>query len=110
VTAPESVVISQPKGRLKYLGLGDASHIEAGHVVRMAKACPVDDDRDVDIVRECIAGHCPNVVPVGRNGTHRYRDDHFMYTARLSVESIDRADHDLWSVNAEDERREEAGT
>ena len=46
--------------------------------------------------------------PVGRNGMHRYNNqDHSMYTAMLTVENIFGADHDVWSVNVEEEYHEE---
>jgi protoporphyrinogen oxidase len=112
-TKPDEELISQAKGELEYLGLGDASQVEAGYVVRMPKAYPVYDEhyeRNVDIMREWIAGHCPNVFPVGRNGMHRYNNqDHSMYTALLSVENIYGADHDVWSVNVEEEYHETGG-
>jgi hypothetical protein len=40
---------------------------------------------------------------------HRYNNqDHSMYTAMLTVENIvDGADHDIWSVNVEEEYHEE---
>jgi hypothetical protein len=38
---------------------------------------------------------------------HRYNNqDHSMYTALLSVENIYGADHDVWSVNVEEEYHE----
>lgn len=38
-----------------------------------------------------------NVVPVGRNGMHRYNNqDHSMLTAMLAVENLLGASHDLW--------------
>ncbi len=111
-TKPDEDLISQAKRELEYLGLGDADRVEAGYVVRMPKAYPVYDEhyvRNVDVMREWIADHCPNVFPVGRNGMHRYNNqDHSMYTAMLSVENILGADHDVWSVNVEDEYHEES--
>ena len=48
-----------------------------------------------------------NVFPVGRNGMHRYNNqDHSMYTAMLTVENLLGADHDVWSVNVEEEYHE----
>ena len=48
------------------------------------------------------------MYPVGRNGMHRYNNqDHSMYTAMLTVENIFGADHDVWSVNVEEEYHEE---
>ena len=82
-----------------------------GTVVRMPKAYPVYDalyKHNVDVMREWIAKTCPNVYPVGRNGMHKYNNqDHSMYTAMLSVENIYGADHDVWSVNVEEEYHEE---
>ncbi len=63
---------------------------------------------NVDVLRGWIAENTPNVYPVGRNGMHRYNNqDHSMYTAMLSVENIFGADHDVWSVNVEEEYHEE---
>jgi hypothetical protein len=63
--------------------------------------------RNVDILRGWLEEHAPNVHPVGRNGMHRYNNqDHSMYTAMLTVENILGADHDIWSVNVEDEYHE----
>jgi protoporphyrinogen oxidase len=110
-TRPDEELIDQAKRELEHLGLGDASKVEAGYVVRMPKAYPVYDEhyvRNVDIMRAWIAENSPNVYPVGRNGMHRYNNqDHSMYTAMLSVENIFGADHDVWSVNVEDEYHEE---
>jgi hypothetical protein len=79
--------------------------------VRVKKAYPVYDalyKHNVDVMREWIAKTCPNVFPVGRNGMHKYNNqDHSMYTAMLSVENIYGADHDVWSVNVEEEYHEE---
>jgi hypothetical protein len=42
---------------------------------------------------------------------HRYNNqDHSMYTAMLSVETICGADHDVWSVNVEEEYHESGPT
>ena len=97
---------------LERLGLARAADVEAGYVVRMPKAYPVYDEgyKDaVDVVRGWIAGHVPNVHPVGRNGMHKYNNqDHSMLTALLSVENIlDGAGHDVWSVNVDEDYHEE---
>jgi protoporphyrinogen oxidase len=111
-TKPDEELVEQAKQELQHLGLGDASKVEAGYVVRMPKAYPVYDEhyeRNVEIMREWIAQSCPNVYPVGRNGMHRYNNqDHSMYTAMLSVENIFGASHDVWAVNVEEEYHEVA--
>ena len=79
-------------------------------MVRMPKAYPVYDDvyrENVEVIRRWFEEHAPNVHPVGRNGMHKYNNqDHSMYTAMLTVENIHGADHDIWSVNVEEEYHE----
>jgi hypothetical protein len=69
-------------------------------------------DRQVDIIRAWLAEAVPNVHPVGRNGMHRYNNaDHSMVTAMLTVENIlDGTDHDVWSVNVEEDYHEEGSS
>ena len=80
----------------------------------MPKAYPVYDEGykpHVAVLREWLAANAPNVHPVGRNGMHKYNNqDHSMYTAMLTVENIFGADHDIWSVNVEEEYHEEGST
>jgi hypothetical protein len=62
------------------------------------------------VLRAWLEDNTPNVHPVGRNGMHKYNNqDHSMYTAILTVENLLGADHDIWSVNVEDEYHEESG-
>ncbi|MFP3901732.1 MAG: NAD(P)/FAD-dependent oxidoreductase [Acidimicrobiia bacterium] len=110
--ATDEELIEKGKAELEALGLVKAADVEAGYVVRMPKAYPVYDDtyRDnVEVLRSWIAESATNVWPVGRNGMHRYNNqDHSMYTAMLTVENIVQgADHDIWSVNVEEEYHEE---
>jgi len=100
---------------LDLLGLVDAGSVERGYVVRMPKAYPVYDegyDKQVDVIRAWLAEAVPNVHPVGRNGMHRYNNaDHSMVTAMLTVENIvDGTDHDVWSVNVEEDYHEEGSS
>jgi protoporphyrinogen oxidase len=95
---------------LAAIGLAETSDVEAGYVVRMPKAYPVYDDvyrNNVDVIRRWFEENAPNVHPVGRNGMHKYNNqDHSMYTAMLTVENIHGADHDIWTVNVEEEYHE----
>ena len=79
-------------------------------VVRMLKAYPMYDEgyaARVALLRSWLETSVANVVPVGRNGMHRYNnEDHSMLTAMLAVENLLGADHDLWSVNADDDYHE----
>ncbi|MCL4293748.1 MAG: FAD-dependent oxidoreductase, partial [Acidimicrobiia bacterium] len=103
--------VEQAKGELERLGLGDASRVEAGYVVRVPKAYPVYDEHYsgyVDVLRRWLEENASNVFPVGRNGMHRYNNqDHSMFTAMLAVENVFGAHHDVWSVNVEEEYHEE---
>jgi protoporphyrinogen oxidase len=110
-------LVALATAELETLGLVRPGAVEAGHVVRVPKAYPTYDQyyqRNVTIIREWLAAELPQVHPVGRNGMHRYNNaDHSMLTAMLTVENIlDGTDHDIWSVNVEQEYHEQrsAGT
>jgi protoporphyrinogen oxidase len=112
--ADDADLVERGKIELERMGLVNAADVEAGYVVRMPKAYPVYDDEyraNVDILRAWLAENAPNVYPIGRNGMHKYNNqDHSMYTAMLTVENIvDGSDHDIWSVNVEEEYHEEGG-
>jgi protoporphyrinogen oxidase len=111
-TKPDADLIEQGIRELCEIGLlEDPSHVEAGYVVRMPKAYPMYDadyKKNVERLAAWLAAHVPNVHPVGRNGMHHYNNqDHSMFTAMLSVENIFGADHDVWTVNVEEEYHEE---
>ncbi|MCM3922813.1 NAD(P)/FAD-dependent oxidoreductase [Frankia sp. AiPs1] len=111
-TKPDDQLIAQATAELEALQLIRPGAVEAGYVVRVPKAYPTYDQhyrRNVEIMREWLAEHAPNVHPVGRNGMHRYNNaDHSMLTAMLTVENIlDGTEHDVWTVNVEQEYHEE---
>jgi protoporphyrinogen oxidase len=99
---------------LDQLGLIEPGDVEAGYVVRVPKAYPYYDfsyKANVATIRRYLEEQAPNVHPVGRNGMHKYNNqDHSMYTAMLTVENIYGADHDIWSVNVEEEYHEAGST
>jgi protoporphyrinogen oxidase len=111
-TKSDEDLIEQAKKEIAFLGLVDPAKVELGHVVRVPKAYPTYDtgylDR-VELMRKWLEQNAANVHPVGRNGMHRYNNqDHSMYTAMLTVENIlGRGNHDIWSVNVEQEYHEE---
>jgi len=113
-TARDEDLVELGKKELGMLGLVDPARVEAGYVVRMPKAYPTYDEHykaNVEVMREWLSKWARNVHPVGRNGMHRYNNqDHSMYTAMLTVDNILGADHDIWSVNVEEEYHEEAKT
>jgi UDP-galactopyranose mutase len=112
---PDEELIEQGKRELGVLGLVDPAKVETGYVVRMPKAYPFYDEHyksNVAKIVEWLDRNAPNVLPVGRNGMHRYNNqDHSMMTAMLTAENIALgAKHDVWSVNVEEEYHETAET
>jgi protoporphyrinogen oxidase len=109
-SATDEELVALATKELAAIGLVEAPDVEVGYVVRMPKAYPVYDDayRDnVEVIRRWFEQHASNVHPVGRNGMHKYNNqDHSMYTAMLTVENIHGAQHDIWSVNVEEEYHE----
>jgi protoporphyrinogen oxidase len=112
-TMPDDDLVSLAQRELEKLDLVAAGRCEAGYVVRMPKAYPLYDATyraSVETIRDWLEEQVAGVLPVGRNGMHKYNNqDHSMYTAMLSVENILGARHDVWSVNVEEEYHEEAG-
>ncbi|MEX2292553.1 MAG: NAD(P)/FAD-dependent oxidoreductase [Acidimicrobiales bacterium] len=109
-TASDERLIEMGKAELEQLGLMNSDDVEEGYVVRMPKAYPTYDEfylRNVNILRGWLDQCVPNVHPIGRNGMHKYNNqDHSMFTAMLTVDNIFGADHDIWTVNVEDEYHE----
>jgi protoporphyrinogen oxidase len=108
---PDDELVEMAKLEIGLLGLVDPATVESGYVVRMPKAYPyydADYKHNVEVLRKWLEVNAANVHPVGRNGMHRYNNqDHSMYTAMLSVQNLMGSDHDVWSVNVEQEYHEE---
>ena len=107
----DNSLIDLGKKEMEILGLLDPEKVENAYVVRMPKAYPMYDKNyfnNVEIIKDWLEKNTANVFPVGRNGMHRYNNqDHSMLTAILSVENILGAEHDIWSVNVEQDYHEE---
>jgi protoporphyrinogen oxidase len=105
-------LVAMATREIAQLKLAQGEAVERGYVVRMRKAYPVYDagyGENVARIRDWLEHVAANVRPVGRNGMHRYNNqDHSMLTAMLSVENILGADHDVWSVNVDEEYHETA--
>ena len=104
-------LIAQGKAELEKLGLVRAADVEQGFVVRMPKAYPFYEPgykENLQVIRDWMDEHTPNLHPVGRNGMFRYNNqDHSMLTAMLTVQNIvDGTAHDVWSVNVEEDYHE----
>lgn len=97
-------LVAMATDELVQLGLAKSEDIVDGCVVRMPKAYPMYDaasEQALPIIQEAL-GRIKNLYPVGRNGMHKYNNqDHAMYTAKLAVENIFGARHDIWGVNVE---------
>ena len=108
----DAQLVMRAAGELERVGLAPASRVEAGHVVRVAKAYPIYD-ADYEARVRTIRGWLEEIVnlqQIGRNGLHRYNNsDHSMLTAMRAVENtLQGARHDLWAVNSDGTYHEEA--
>jgi protoporphyrinogen oxidase len=98
-------LITLAKKELEQVGLAASVDVIDGCVIRQPKAYPVYDDdyrRHVEIIRQALDAHCPDLQLVGRNGMHKYNNqDHAMMTALLAARNIlaGRKKYDVWSVN-----------
>ena len=95
---------------LARLGLAEGDDAIDSFVVRQPDAYPVYSDgheNRIRIIRDFLNGF-ENLQTIGRNGMHRYNNmDHSMQTGILAAQNISGADHDLWSINEEEEYLEE---
>lgn len=108
---PDQALVELAKRELGRIGLIDPKHVVDGVAIRVPRAYPMYDKGYGDAVatlRKHVAG-IPNLQTVGRNGLHRYNNqDHSMWTAVLgTLNVLDAAGHDVWSVNADAEYHEE---
>ena len=97
---------------IEQIGLGSASDVSDGCVIRQLKAYPVYDEcyaKHVETVRDALERHCTNIHLVGRNGMHKYNNqDHAMMTAMLTAKNIIAGSNafDVWKVNQDAEYHE----
>ena len=95
---------------LQSLGLAAGAKVTDGTVLRVPEAYPTYDSTyrsSVSQIREFL-DPLENFHTVGRNGMHKYNNqDHSMFTAMLTVENLNGAAHDVWSVNTDFDYHEE---
>ncbi len=107
---PDDELVGLGKTELARLGLVDPDAVFDGFVVRMPKCYPVYDESyesHLEKIRTYLI-RFSNLHLCGRYGLFKYNNmDHSMLTALLSVENILGANHDVWSINADDEYHEE---
>jgi protoporphyrinogen oxidase/predicted dehydrogenase len=109
MTDDEAVELA--KAELARIGLIDPSKVTDGVKVLVPKAYPMYDatyEEAVETIRAYLQ-RFENLQTCGRNGLHRYNNqDHSMWTAILATLNIvDGAAHDVWSVNTEADYLEE---
>jgi protoporphyrinogen oxidase len=106
----DAKLIELASKELAALGLAPGANVIDGAVVRMPKAYPIYDGEYREHV-DAISAYLktiPNLHTVGRNGMHKYNNqDHSMYTAMLTIENMNGANHDIWEVNTDLEYHEE---
>jgi protoporphyrinogen oxidase len=105
-TSDDSALIALATRELAQLGICSADQVFDGVVVRQQKAYPVYDDAyqsHVDVIRDYLLSHLPNLHLAGRNGMHKYNNqDHSMMTALLVARNIATGSAlDPWKVNAD---------
>ena len=105
----EAVVLARDE--LARIGLVDAAGVFDGVKIAVPKAYPMYDRHyreAVAMLRGYLAGF-ENLQTCGRNGLHRYNNqDHSMWTAMLAtLNLLDDARHDVWSVNTDEDYLEE---
>jgi protoporphyrinogen oxidase len=93
------------------IGLIDPTRVFGGVKVNVPKAYPMYDLEYVEsvaVIRDHLS-RFTNLQTCGRNGLHRYNNqDHSMWTAILATLNVlDGASYDVWSVNTEAEYHEE---
>ena len=104
---PDEQAVELATNELARIGLVEPSQVRDGVKVRVPRAYPVYDSGYEDalaLLRPYVNGF-GNLQTCGRNGLHRYNNqDHSMWTAMLAtVNLLDGAGHDVWSVNTEQE-------
>jgi protoporphyrinogen oxidase len=95
---------------LESLGLTAGARVIDGTVLRVPKAYPTYDSsyRESVAVIRAFLDPLENFHTIGRNGMHKYNNqDHSMFTAMLTVENLQGASHDVWSVNTDFDYQEE---
>lgn len=108
---PDEQAVELAKMELARIGLIDPSKVLDGVKVLVPKAYPMYDavyEEAVGTIRSYLE-RFENLQTCGRNGLHRYNNqDHSMWTAILAtLNVIDGAAHDVWSVNVDAEYLEE---
>ncbi len=103
---PDEEIITLASREMGELDLIDPESVEDGVVERVAAAYPVYDPgyaERVAAIREWL-DTIENLQTIGRAGQHRYNNmDHSVMTGMLAARNLLGENHDVWSVNVEEE-------
>lgn len=106
----DAELIELAKEDLRLTGLASPSQVEDGFVYREVKAYPVYNSEYCErlaMIRGYLSQFA-NLQLIGRNGLHKYNNqDHSMLCAKLAVENLFGASHEIWDVNNDDVYQEE---
>ncbi|MBI4446709.1 MAG: NAD(P)/FAD-dependent oxidoreductase [Acidobacteria bacterium] len=106
----DAELIELAKKELRILKLAGHGEAAEGCVFRETQAYPMYNlgfREDLAMIRGYLS-QFQNLQTMGRNGLHRYNNqDHSMFCARLAVDNLLGASHNLWDVNVDDEYLEE---
>ena len=112
--ASDADLVRRAGQELQTLGLAQADDVIDGCVFRVEKSYPVYDSdyREHLAVLRAYVEQFGNLQMVGRNGLHRYNNqDHAMLTGMLAVRNLLHGEqHDVWSVNSDQNYLEEDRT
>jgi len=105
-------LIALARREVDAIGLASAETVVDGCVYRLPNAYPVYDSTYANSLKtvRTFCDDLKNLRTVGRNGLHRYNNmDHSMLTGMLAARMLVLGEqHDLWSINAEQEYLEQA--
>lgn len=109
-SASEKDLLDLGKKEVEALGLVKQEEIIDGFIIKMAKCYPVYDrtfQKNLSIIQNYLI-QFDNLQLCGRYGLFKYNNmDHSILTALYAVENILGAQHNVWTVNADDEYHEE---
>ncbi|OQW37493.1 MAG: hypothetical protein A4E19_12475 [Nitrospira sp. SG-bin1] len=110
----DAELIALASGEIEAIGLAPAGKVVDGCVYRIPNAYPVYDSTYA-VNLETVKNFCDgieNLRTVGRNGLHRYNNmDHSMLSAMYATRMLLFGEqHNLWSINAEQEYHEQIFT
>ena len=111
-TLPDEQLVKLGVRELRTTGLLQGESVLDGHVIRVPRCYPVYRQGYQDHVKPIIEylQMFPGLTPIGRYGAFKYvNQDHSILMGILAAEKIlNRQEHDLWNIGADQEEYQEA--